>query len=469
MFLRTMVERLLGIDQASKPQVYMGIVEAADLGNLNYWLELAFSAGIATLGLVLNSPAVVIGAMLISPLIGPIIGAGLALAAADFYLGIRSCLNLLASVAAAILISALLVWLLPLHTPTGEILARTRPNLLDLGVALLSGFAGSLLVFRRGGSGSSALPGVAIAVALMPPLCASGFGLGSGPNWPVIAGAGLLFLTNLAAIVASAFLVFLAARMDAPDVRMKIDYLLMERASGDRLYQVINRTAFSRVLGDIGKLRWRVLMLVAVLAILYAPLKKALVQVREETVARGAVNDAIRHLAAQEDLVGQQVSLGSGEDEIQVSLLVTRNLASAKVREAERLIVRRTGRNAHISVRQIADQAEIARLREGLQGPASPPAPQSLDNIRDDVVRRLDGAMKEVWPADLPLKGYEMGFAQDAIAVRIRFEGPEALPAMAQDILARSLQSRLGLSSLRLIVENTPPQDKVPPKPPRRK
>ena len=140
-----------------------------EISSLSYWLEIFFSAGIATFGLVESSPAVIIGAMLISPLMGPIMATGLALAVADLYLGIKAIINLLASVTAAIAFSAFLVWLLPFHSATSEIIARTNPNLLDLGIALLSGLAGSVVVCRGGGNGVTALPGVAIAVALMPP------------------------------------------------------------------------------------------------------------------------------------------------------------------------------------------------------------------------------------------------------------------------------------------------------------
>ena len=463
MFLRSNLETLLRIDQETKPQVYMRVFEAADPANLNYWLELSFSAGIATFGLVLNSPAVVIGAMLISPLIGPIIGAGLALATADLYLGLKSFLNLLASVAAAIAISAFLVWLLPLHTPTAEILSRTRPNLLDLGVALLSGLAGSLLVFRRGSS--SALPGVAIAVALMPPLCASGFGFGSGSQWDIVKGAGLLFLTNLAAIVTTAFLVFVSVRMDANDVRMKIDYLLLERASRDRLYGLIQQTRISQPFGDIGKLRWRVLMLVAVLGVLYVPLKQGLVQVRREAVARAAVNESLRRISSGDNIVAQQVNVGTGLDAIRASLIVTGPVDSAKVSEAEREILRRTGREVHISVRQVADQAELARLRAGLETPAPiVPTVQPLEAIRADVVDRLTKAMTDIWPEEMPpLKDYALEVSAEGISVHIRYESGSRLPDVAEQIIARGLENLLGVKPIRLVTENIPPPKPVKP------
>jgi uncharacterized hydrophobic protein (TIGR00271 family) len=174
------------------------------LADLNYWLELFLAAGIATLGLVQNRAAVIIGAMLVSPLMGPILATGLALALGDFYFGLKAILNLVASVAAAVAFAAGLVWALPFQNVTAEILARTQPNLLDLGVAVLSGLAGSVVSCRGGaGGGVTALPGVAIAVALMPPLCVVGFGVGSGFQWTIVRGGGLLFLTNLIAIVAT--------------------------------------------------------------------------------------------------------------------------------------------------------------------------------------------------------------------------------------------------------------------------
>ena len=159
--------------------------------------------------------------MLISPLMGPIMATGLALAAGDLYLGIRALTNLLASVALSIAFSGLVVWLVPFHSATSEIISRTTPNLLDLAIALFSGLAGSVVVCRGREDGVTAIPGVAIAVALMPPLGVMGFGLGSGVNLEIIGGAGLLFLTNLVAIVASAFLVFLLVGMSAPEVQSR--------------------------------------------------------------------------------------------------------------------------------------------------------------------------------------------------------------------------------------------------------
>ena len=158
------------------------------------------SAAIAVLGLLLSSPAVVIGAMLLSPLMGPIIGAGFALVVGDALELRTTARTLLYGTVLAIGISALIVFFSPIQTVTPEIAARTRPNLFDLGVALFSALAGAY-AFIRGRDGT--IVGVAIATALMPPLSVIGFGLATF-NWTVFGGALLLFITNLMTIALSA-------------------------------------------------------------------------------------------------------------------------------------------------------------------------------------------------------------------------------------------------------------------------
>lgn len=166
----------------------------------HYLFMTLMSAGIAVLGLLLSSPAVVIGAMLISPLMGPIIGLGFALATFDSHELRRSAIALAIGTIIAILFCALIVLLSPLQTVTSEIAARTKPNLFDLLVALFSGLAGTYATIR-GRHGT--IVGVAIATALMPPLAVVGFGLATA-NWTVFGGAFLLFFTNLMTIAASA-------------------------------------------------------------------------------------------------------------------------------------------------------------------------------------------------------------------------------------------------------------------------
>ena len=158
------------------------------------------SAGIAILGMLLSSPAVVIGAMLLSPLMSPILGAGFALASGKIKWLRISARALFIGSAAAIAFTALIVLVSPLQTMTPEIASRTRPNLFDLLVALFSSLAGSYAMIR-GREGT--IVGVAIATALMPPLAAVGYGLAT-MNWTVFAGALALYVTNFLTIALTA-------------------------------------------------------------------------------------------------------------------------------------------------------------------------------------------------------------------------------------------------------------------------
>jgi len=132
--------------------------------------------------------------MLISPLMGPIVGAGFGLATNDFPLLRRSLRNLLLATTVALATSTLYFWLSPLADAQSELLARTRPTLYDVLIALFGGGAGVVAVSRKGYK-SHVVPGVAIATALMPPLCTAGFGIAQGNVWFFL-GALHLYLIN---------------------------------------------------------------------------------------------------------------------------------------------------------------------------------------------------------------------------------------------------------------------------------
>jgi uncharacterized hydrophobic protein (TIGR00271 family) len=180
-------------------QAVLEHVEDAGALRPRYGFMIVMSCGIATLGLLQNSVAVIIGAMLISPLMGPIVEMGMSLATFDFR-KLRLALTTLAvGLAASLLIAVLIVAASPLQEATPQILARTEPTLFDLLVAVFSGLAGAYATITRKGE---TIVGVAIATALMPPLAVVGYGIAS--NSPsIVGGAGFLFMTNLLAIALS--------------------------------------------------------------------------------------------------------------------------------------------------------------------------------------------------------------------------------------------------------------------------
>ncbi|ATL47304.1 TIGR00341 family protein [Chitinophaga caeni] len=169
----------------------------------NAWI-LAFAILIASIGLNINSTAVVIGAMLISPLMGPIMGAGLSLGINDFELFKRSLINLLFTTVISLITSTLYFVITPIDAAQSELLARTFPTIYDVLIAFLGGLAGIVAATRM--EKGNAIPGVAIATALMPPLCTAGYGLATS-QWLFFLGAFYLYLINCVFICLATLLI----------------------------------------------------------------------------------------------------------------------------------------------------------------------------------------------------------------------------------------------------------------------
>ena len=179
-------------DQASERQTIEDVRVMTVFRGTNLWI-LIFAVMICSVGLNVNSPAVVIGAMLISPIMGPIMGVGVGMGINDFQLILKALKNLAIAAGFSIAASAIYFWISPLSDAQSELLARTQPTIWDVLIAFFGGMAGIIAGSRR--EKSNAIPGVAIATALMPPLCTAGFGLGTG-QWGYFFGAFYLFFIN---------------------------------------------------------------------------------------------------------------------------------------------------------------------------------------------------------------------------------------------------------------------------------
>lgn len=266
--------RLAGID-AGRIQA-----EVEKNGRLSYplvFLTLA-SCAIATLGLLLNSVAVIIGAMLIAPLMGPIVLFGFSIAHTNTAMAARGGLALLIGVAGALATAIVIVKLAPFIPPTPEILARTSPNLFDLLIAVFSGLAAGYAIIR---GQSGVVVGVAIATALMPPLAVVGYGIATAEP-EIFKGAALLFLTNMLAIAFSVAFMALwygLGRLHAPK-----------------------------------ELLWKTVAAGAVLALLSLPLARTLKDSVRETWRAKQVESVMREAAAPTGTTLDRLELRTGED-----------------------------------------------------------------------------------------------------------------------------------------------------------
>jgi uncharacterized hydrophobic protein (TIGR00271 family) len=190
-------------DSANHVEITDSIRRNVEFKGSNLW-ALIFAIFIASIGLNVNSTAVVIGAMLISPIMGPIMGIGVGMGINDIDLIRRGVKNLAIAALISVVVSSFYFFITPLHNAQSELLARTTPSIWDVFIAFFGGLAGIVGGTRR--EKSNVIPGVAIATALMPPLCTAGFGLAIG-NWYYFLGAVYLFFINSVFICLASYII----------------------------------------------------------------------------------------------------------------------------------------------------------------------------------------------------------------------------------------------------------------------
>ena len=207
--LLTQIKRILTIhfdlrqEKEDEQETIDSLKKGVEFRGTNLWV-LIFAIFLASLGLNTNSTAVIIGAMLISPLMGPIMGFGLGLGIADFDLVKRSLRNYLTATLFSVVTATIYFLISPISEAQSELLARTSPTIYDVLIAFFGGLAG--IVAGSTKSKGNVIPGVAIATALMPPLCTAGFGLATG-NLSYFLGAFYLYFINTVFISLSTYIV----------------------------------------------------------------------------------------------------------------------------------------------------------------------------------------------------------------------------------------------------------------------
>lgn len=393
----------VGVDHA---KAFEGICDAG-VTTGRYVVMSVLSAAIATLGLMLSSPAVVIGAMLLSPLMGPIILLGFSFWTVDWTATRRAGISLLVGFGVSLAVAVALTWLSPLKEPTSEILARTHPNLFDLLVAAFSGVAGGYAVIRQRGE---AVIGVAIATALMPPIATIGFGLGTA-DWTVALGALLLFTTNLIAIALAA-------------AGMAALYGFRQH------YHLANR-------GWIGHLA-----VIAILAALCIPLTVSLNTIALESRATARVR------AEVSDLFGPKARLTnlrvhSGEHGVEVDALV----ATPKyVAQASDRIARSLRAGMGVQAQVALDQVVLAEPSRFVQ-PAAAPAPPDPVTLAVQALR-----------AAVPFPAASIGYDSAARRGLVLLGSSSGLDLRAAFSMEQGLRARPGLEGTEVL----PPAQTLP-------
>lgn len=410
----------------------------------SYWFQLVVAVGIATLGLVLGSTAVVIGAMLVAPLMGPIVHLGMGLATGSPYLVLRSGLRVAMSIAFATSSSAMLTLLLPFHELNAELLARTSPTALDLVTAGFCALAGVYAALRPGSDTATTAAGTSIGISLVPPLCASGYGLGTSA-WPVAGGAAMLFLTNMVAIVLVATVAFIAVGFNRVPVA-QLEHAEFLRREGDH-----GRItwAISRRLEQLFEARWgswlRVLMPFLLLATVYLPLRRALDEVAWQIRVRNSVQATVESLPQR--VVESRVRVGRREVEVLVILLGKSADAEAARSRLDGQIRQVSGVAPRVDVLAVADASDLAGIESLLYKPPPlpPPAPPSPAETLESSRAFVRTTVERAWPsrsAGAPL-AIDIGSSGATLGIRVVHLG-QGLDAPGREALERSLTTELG-------------------------
>ena len=343
-----------GILPSERPATVVEMLHRSSMRAPSYWLQLVLSMGIATLGLVLGSTAVVIGAMLVSPLMGPIIELGMGLAVGSPFLVARSILRTVASIACVVLCSALISWLAPFHEVTPEIAARTTPNVLDLLIAALCAVAAAYTATQRGADTAATAAGTAIGIALVPPLCVVGYGVGSGST-TVSGGAALLFVANFSAIVLLAVLVFILFGYGRVDTT---------RLEAEELADPSHRPWIRDGLGWLNRVLrsrfgplWRVLLPAVLVATVSVPLRSALAEVTWQVRVRTAVQGLLR--ALPKGAVRTSVNVERGNVAVRLMLVGTQRDARALEARLSEEVRGAAGVDAVVEVIPVPNEAAL--------------------------------------------------------------------------------------------------------------
>lgn len=449
--LQHRIASALGVDETKRTDTIVAMLANNARRVPGYWIQLFLAMGIATLGLVLDSTAVVIGAMLVSPLMGPIIELGMGFAVGSSLLVLRAAMRVLLSVVVVVIGAALLVQALPFHEITAEIATRAAPTALDLLVAMFCALTAAYTTVRPGSDTTAAAAGTAIGIALVPPLCTVGFGLGT-TNGDIAAGAALLFTANLSAILVLAVLAFLLLGFNQVDaVGMEREFLTADGTVANRWANGAHRW-LGGVFGSRYGVAMRVLIPAVFLAAVFVPLSQALDEVTWEVRAR----EAVRRIVEQESPGAIVNSLQATRHTLSVRLLIT-GAPTATGELARRIsdrVLEATGVTPEIATVAVPNAqhllAALAAERRD-RGAGEGAAPDA------SVHRRIADALAADWPADAgKLVRWEAAVTSaDSTSLVVHHLGT-SLSTVGEALLGRLLSGRLR-TRVRIVDAPLPP------------
>ncbi len=434
--------RLFRIDPEQRRTTVSGMLERHHTEAASYWTQLVLAAGIATFGLVLDSGAVIIGAMLVAPLMGPIVELAMGLAVGSALLALRSALRIFISVVVVVLLAGVLTRLLPFHEVTAEVAARTSPTVLDLMVATFCALTAAFVTLKPHDTVSTAA-GTSISISLVPPLCASGFGLGIRAL-DVSRGALLLFTANLSAILLFALIAFLLAGYGTVDSAPLENGILGEMERKGNIARLATR--LNTLFGSRHSTVFKLVLPVGLVLAVFIPLQQALSTVSAEVRARQQLAGILHESPELQNALLTTIGFDQGGLTVRLVVLGDPTLAKEVEQHLRERVAKEIGPGATVSVIGVPDAAAVARLATAAQPTPlrvePPPPPKVVPLV--ELNSRVATALQERYPSNEagPLLGWALAGDKDPPELRLTHIGPP-LGAAAARLLAESIAEPL--------------------------
>lgn len=383
----------------------------------SYFVLTILSTAIAALGLLANSTAVVIGGMLVAPLMGPIFGVGFGLIGGQRRLLLKGLWAEVAGVAVVIGVAFCVGWATPAIRLTSEILARTQPTILDVGVALASGLVGAFALVNH--KISAALPGVAIAVALVPPLAVTGLMLAAGEP-SLAAGAFLLFLANFVAIELAAAFTFSI-------------YGLGTKRENFSLRAFFSQFGYSAI------------ALVFIGAYLYQALVTTIDSERRELTIRETIDTHASRLVPGARIDSLSLAERAGLIEVTAVLLTPRRLDHNAVYSLQQSLDEQVGKRTRLIVRSIisSDSDASGQVFVTAQDLRERSALVSREELYAKVTESLTDSLARA--GNFPLTDVQVSNGPSGVLVQAVTRAPEAIPPNSVEEAQRDLRYALGV------------------------
>jgi uncharacterized hydrophobic protein (TIGR00271 family) len=425
------------ISLINRESVIKKIYDDVDI-SAGYFLLLSLANLIALCGLIINSAPVIIGAMLISPLMEPILSVGFAFLTGNRTIWRMALKKIFLSLAVTLAVAAFATWLSPLQETTNEILSRTRPNLYDLIIALLAGIAGAMAICTKKNI-LTIIPGVAIATAVIPPLSVAGFGIGTG-SLPIFLGGFFLFFTNFVAIIFATCAVL--------------------------FYFGFTPTIDSYLGGS--SLRKRIVYLASILFVISIPLiytlHESIAQVRLQKLVQTALKEEFDREGLSRVSTFTQKKGKDGKLQIDAVISTTRYLTEKDIGLAEKNIIKDLKQDVNFRLEQI--KVQPGGLRDEPIKPTLAPVTvqprqpvEIVSDARMETISLLSGEMKKINSLIAPatVTDYTFGISsrQPEYSLDLQLRSDSPLTEGQALLLERMIGSDLGIE-VRLHAQTTP-------------